>query len=210
MLYAVKEMPRPKSLTSTALAAAALAVVDREGLAALSMRAVAAELGVGTMSLYRYVADRGELEALAAEFVLSGVDTSPPPHALWDEQVAVLVERVRAAVGKHPNAVPLTTAHRHRCPSVLRWSEAVLGVLTRAGFGGTERAIALRTLLGYVIGAVELEHRGSLTGPGTAAMTGLGAEFPLLAETAAVAGGIDADEEFRRGLAVVLRGLRRP
>jgi AcrR family transcriptional regulator len=210
MLYAVKAMPRPKSLTTTALATAALAVVDREGLAALSMRAVAAELGVGTMSLYRYVSDRGELEALAVDLVLSEVDTSPPRRALWDEQLAVLVERARAAVGRHPNAVPLTMAHRHRCPSVLRWSEAVLGVLARAGFTGSERVVALRALLAYAIGAIELEHGGPLTGPGTAAMADLGREFPLLAETAAAAGGIDADEAFRRGLAVVLRGLRRP
>ncbi|MFD7654371.1 TetR/AcrR family transcriptional regulator C-terminal domain-containing protein [Actinosynnema sp. NPDC059797] len=209
MPYAVKAMPRPKSLTTTALAAAALAVVDRDGLDALSMRAVAAELGMGTMSLYRYVADREELEALAAELVLSTVDTSPPRRASWDEQVAVLVERLRAAVGEHPRAVPLTTAHRHRCPSALRWAEAVLGVLTRAGFDGAERAIALRALLGYVIGAIELEHRGPLDGPGTTAMAGLGEGFPLLAETAGAARGIDADEEFRRGLAVVLRGLRR-
>ncbi|QFZ16570.1 TetR/AcrR family transcriptional regulator C-terminal domain-containing protein [Saccharothrix syringae] len=203
-------MPRPKSLTTTALAAAALAVVDRDGLAALSMRAVAAELGVGTMSLYRYVADREELEALAVELMLSEVDVTTPRHALWDKQLAVLAERVRAAVGKHPNAVPLTMAHRHRSQGLLRWGEAVLAVLTRAGFTGTERAIALRALLSHVIGAIELEHGSPLSGAGTAAMAELGAEFPLMAETAAAARGIDADDEFRRGLGVVLRGLRRP
>lgn len=195
-------MPRPKSLTTIALATAALAVVDRDGLAALSMRAVAAELGVGTMSLYRYVADRDELEVLAAELVLSEVDVSPPRHALWDKQIAVLVERLRAAVGRRPAVVPLVTAHRHRCPSALRWSESVLGVLSRAGFTGAERAVALRALLGYVVGAVELEHRG----PAAEA----DAEFPLLAETSRTAREIGPDDAFRRGLAVVLRGLRRP
>lgn len=203
-------MPRPKSLTQTALAVAALAVLDRDGLAALSMRAVAAELGVGTMSLYRYVADRGELEAAAVEHILSQVDVEPPKKALWDKQVAVLVERVRAAIARHPNAVPLTMSHRHRCPSLLRWGEAVLGVLTRAGFTGEERVIALRVVLGYLIGATEMEHRSPLAGEGTDAMTGLSEEYPLLAETAGVAGGIPADVEFRRGLEVVLSGLRRP
>ncbi len=202
-------MPRPKSLTTTALAAATLAVLDRDGLAALSMRAVAAELRMGTMSLYRYVADRDELEALAVEHVLSGVDTVPP-KALWDKQVAVLVERVRAAIGSHPNAVPLTMAHRHRCPSLLRWSESVLGVLTRAGFAGEQRAIALRALLSYVIGATELEHRSPLSGLGTDAMSAMGEHYPLLAETAASARTITPDVEFRRGLDVVLSGLRRP
>lgn len=202
-------MPRPKSLTPEALAAATLAVLDRDGLAALSMRAVAAELGMGTMSLYRYVADRGELEAMAVELVLSEVDVQPPKRALWDKQVVVLVERVRAAIGKHPNAVPLTMAHRHRCPSLMRWSEAVLEVLTRAGFSGEDRVIALRTLLGYLIGATELEHRGPLTGSGTAAMSGMGERYPLLAETAGTARHVTADVEFRRGLEVVLEGLKR-
>ncbi|WP_158842549.1 TetR/AcrR family transcriptional regulator C-terminal domain-containing protein [Saccharothrix deserti] len=202
-------MPRPKSLTTPALAAATLAVLDRDGLAGLSMRAVAAELGMGTMSLYRYVADRDELEAMAVEQMLSEVDVQPP-RALWDKQIAILVERVRAAIAKHPNAVPLTMAHRHRCPSVLRWSEAVLAVLTKAGFTGEERVIALRTLLGYLIGATEMEHRGPLAGLGTDAMSDMGEEYPLLAETAAAARGITADIEFRRGLDVVLSGLRRP
>jgi AcrR family transcriptional regulator len=202
-------MPRPKSLTTAALAAATLAVLDRDGLAALSMRAVAAELGMGTMSLYRYVADRDELEALAVEHVVSGVDTVPP-KALWDKQIAVLVERVRTAVAAHPNAVPLTMAHRHRCPSLLRWAEAVLGVLTRAGFTGEQRVIALRALLSYLIGAIETEHRSPLSGLGTDAMAGMAEQYPLLAETAATARTITRDLEFRRGLDVVLSGLRRP
>jgi AcrR family transcriptional regulator len=203
-------MPRPKSLTRQALAAATLTVLDRDGLAALSMRAVAAELGVGTMSLYRYVADRDELEAMAVDHILSPVDVEPPKKALWDKQIAVLVERVRAAIARHPNAVPLTMAHRHRCPVLLRWSEAVLGVLTKAGFTGEDRVIALRAVLAYLIGVTELDYRSPLVGQGTEAMTGLSEEYPLLAETADVARGIPSDVEFRRGLEVVLSGLRRP
>ncbi|MGM1061752.1 TetR/AcrR family transcriptional regulator [Saccharothrix sp. Mg75] len=202
-------MPRSKSFTPAALAAAALAVVDRDGLGALSMRAVAAELGLGTMSLYRYVADRAELEALVVELVLSGVDVVPPRNALWDKQVSVLFERLREAVGGHPDAVPLVLAHRHRSPSALRWGEAVLEVLTGAGFGGVERAIAGRALLGYLIGAVELEHR-SPPGTGAGAVDAVAAEHPLLAETANAARAVPPVDEFRRGLMVVLAGLRRP
>ncbi|MDQ2584563.1 TetR/AcrR family transcriptional regulator [Saccharothrix yanglingensis] len=207
-------MPRPKSLTPTALATTALAVVDRDGLAALSMRAVAAELGVGTMSLYRYVADRAELEALAAELVLSAVDVVPPRNALWDKQVLVLAERAREAVGRHPNAVPLTTAHRHRCPSAMRWDEAVLEVLTAAGFTGVERAVALHALLGYLTGAIGLEHHSPSPGDWTGAVAGMAAgvaeDHPLLAETTAAARAVSPADEFRRGLMVVLGGLRRP
>ncbi|WP_433268047.1 TetR/AcrR family transcriptional regulator [Actinosynnema sp. CS-041913] len=196
-------MPRPKSLTPGDLAAAALAVIDREGLPGLSMRTVAKELGMGTMSLYRYVSERTELEALVVDLVLSTVDTEPP-EAVWQDQVTTLVERVRDAVAAHPNVVPLTMTHRHRSPALLRWSEAVLEVLTANGFTGGRRVVALRSLLSYLIGAMQLEHLGPLSGPGTAAMAGK-KEFPLLAETATTARGVD--DGFRRGLAVVLRGL---
>jgi AcrR family transcriptional regulator len=202
-------MPRPRSLTQTGIAAAALAVIDRDGLAALSMRSVAAELGVATMSLYRYIADREELEGLVVELVLSDVDTTPPARAPWSEQIGVLVERVRDAVGAHPEVVPLTLTHRHTSAHILRWAEAVLGVLTEAGFTGQQRVIALRALLSYLIGSIQLEHLGPLSGSGTQVMADLPRdEFPFLTETAGQARRVPADEEFRRGLTVMLLGLR--
>jgi AcrR family transcriptional regulator len=201
-------MPRPRSLTHSGIATAALAVIDREGFAALSMRAVAAELGMSTMSLYRYVTDREQLEALVVDLVLSGVDTTPPAGSSWSKRVAALVERIRDAVGAHPSVVPLVLTRRHTSETVLRWSETVLGVLTDAGFTGEQRVVALRSLLSYVTGAMQLEHLGPLSGPGTAVMANLPhAEYPLLADTARHAQRLPPDEEFRRGLTVMLRGL---
>src|SRR5215472_6802649 len=83
-------MPRRRSLTTAAIAAAALAVIDRDGTAGLSMRAVATELRVGTMSLYRYVSDREELERLVADLVLAPVDTSQAQHLPWQRRVIAL------------------------------------------------------------------------------------------------------------------------
>src|SRR5687768_14118372 len=100
-------MPRPRSLTPTDIAVAALAVVDRDRLAGLTMRAVAAELGMGTMSLYRYVADRDQLESLILDLVLAEVDFTPPPGP-WRGQIAALAERVRDAISAHPEVAPLT------------------------------------------------------------------------------------------------------
>lgn len=203
-------MPRPRSLTPGQLASAALAVLDREGVAGLSMRTVAKELRMSAMGLYRYVADREELERLVVESVLDEVDTEPPPSgAPWEQRIEVLVRRLRDTVGAHPAVVPLTITHRHRSRAGLRWSEAVLAVLTEAGFDGARRVVALRALLGYVIGAVQLEHLGPLSGAGTVAISVLPAdEFPLLAETALRAQGVGAEEEFFGGLAALMRGLR--
>ncbi|MGW4891793.1 TetR/AcrR family transcriptional regulator [Kitasatospora sp. NPDC004240] len=202
-------MPRPRSLTQDHLAAAALAVIDRDGLAGLSMRAVATELGMSTMALYRYVADREELELLVVERVLGAMDTEPPPAELpWPRRIETMARRLREAIGAHPAVVPLTLVHRHHALGGLRWSEGVLAILTEAGFTGRRRVIALRGLVGYLNGAIQLEHLGPLAGRGTAAMAELPTDgFPYLTETARSAGGVDADEEFEGGLALVLRGL---
>lgn len=160
------------------------------------------------MGLYRYVEDRDELERLVVDHVLGAVDTSPPPPSPWPERLRVMVVRIRAAVGAHPAVVPLTVIHRQRSISGLRWSETVLGILTEAGFDGERRVIALRGLLSYVTGAIQLEHLGSLAGAGTVTIAALPRDqFPLMAETATAARQVPADAEFNGGLDLLLRGL---
>lgn len=200
-------MPRPRSLTLEAIAVAALAVIDREGLEVLSMRTVAAELRMKPMALYRYVSGRAELETLIVDLLLADVDTVPPP-ASWTEQITTLATRVRTVVAAHPAAVPLTMTRRHASPNLLRWLESVLGVLTAAGFSGEQRVIAVRSLGAYLMGSIQLEHLGPLSGSGTAVMAALQQDgHPLLRETAGTARGVPPDDEFRLGLNVLLRGL---
>jgi AcrR family transcriptional regulator len=200
-------MPRPRSLTSDQIAGAALAVIDDEGLDALSMRTVARRLGIGAMSLYRYVSNRAQLEELVVDLVLAPADLGVP-RASAGRKLAVLADRVRIAVSEHPEAVPLLLAHRHQSLGSLRWGETVLSVLADAGYTGKRRVIAFRAVLAYVFGALEVEHFGALSGPGTAALAALARnQFPLLSETAAHARTVTPEEEFRRGFAIVLRGL---
>nr|MDT0662195.1 TetR/AcrR family transcriptional regulator C-terminal domain-containing protein [Micromonospora sp. DSM 115978] len=201
-------MPRPRSLTPDAIAAAALTVLDRDGLAALSMRVVAAELGMGTMSLYRYLDDRAELERLVVDHILTSVDLATPLTDRWDRRLATLCRRVRDAVAAHPAVIPLMLTHRHACVGTLHWGEAMMTVLAGAGFTDERRVIAFRALLAYVIGALQSDRLGPLSGAGTAALARLPRhQFPLLAETAGRAGRITPAEEFRRGLDLVLAGL---
>lgn len=199
-------MPRPRSLTTERLATATLAVIDRDGLEALTMRAVAKELGMATMSLYRYVTDKDELEVLVVDHVLAGVDLAVPPGE-WRARVTELLSRVRAAVTTHPATVPLLLRHRHSVPASLVQIEAMLAILTDAGFTGERRVIAQRTIIAYLFGMLQNEHFGPLRGDGTAAMAAQ-QRFPLLAETAELARTITGDAEFHSGLEVVLRGLR--
>lgn len=201
-------MPRPRSLTTDDLAAAALAVIDRDGLSALTMRAVAKELHMATMALYRYVSDRDKLEILVADRVLSPIDVTLPPELDWREQITVLLDRVRVVVAAHPAALPLTLRHRQSSAATMRWIEATLTVLTAAGFTGRDRVIAQRTVVAFLVGHLENQHYASITGPGTTALAESSAEvYPLLTRTAAQARALSPDEEFRGGLDIILRGL---
>ncbi len=200
-------MPRPRSLSQTQLAAAALAVVDADGLEGLSMRAVARRLGLGTMSLYRYVADRDELEALVVDLVLGEIEPGPPRGSAR-QQLTELAERVRVAAARHPAVVPLLLTHRHRSPASLRWGKWCWVCSPPPAMAANAGCMRFRAVLAYIFGAIEIEMLGSLTGPGTRTLAGLPAdEYPLLSETAAVAHGIRPDEEFRRGLEILLRAL---
>jgi AcrR family transcriptional regulator len=204
-------VPRRRSLTLPAIAAAALAVVDRDGAGGLSMRSLATELGAGTMSLYRYVEGREQVEALVVDLVLGEIDVAVPPGEPWTARLATLAWRARDAIGDHPAVVPLLLTSRHMTPGTVRWGESVLEVLAGAGFTGDDRVVAFRTLLGWLLGAVQVEHLGSLSGAGTAALAQLPAElYPHVADTAAHAGTMDPDDDFRRGLEIVLRGLVPP
>ena len=85
----------------------------------------------------------------------------------------------------------------------------MLRALADGGFAGQERAIAFRALLSYVLGAVQVEHYGPLSGPGTAALARLSpTDYPFLADTARHARRIPPDVEFHQGLAALLDGLR--
>ena len=76
-------MGRPAKFTHSQLQAAALALVDREGLAGLSMRALAAELGTGAMTLYNYVKQREGIDLLVVEAVIGEARWAADAYPLW-------------------------------------------------------------------------------------------------------------------------------
>ena len=126
----------------------------------------------------------------------------------WRAQIELMVDRLRETVGAHPSVVPLTLTYRHVSLASLRWAETVLTILTDAGIEGERRVIALRALLAYVIGAIQLEHLGPLAGPGTVSIAGLPPDaFPHMSETARQASKVNPDREFGGGLSLLLDGL---
>jgi len=205
----LNSVPRPRSLSEAEIAHAAIAIIDRAGAGALTMRAVAAELGMATMSIYRYVASRQELEELIAAAIFSEVDIDPPSAASWRDQLTALVVRLREKVKDHPQVVPLGLPHRLTSARGLRLSETVLGILADAGFPPDRRDLANRSLMVYLVGSLQFEHAGQLSAGAAAALADLPRQdYPMLWASAHESPRLTADEEFDQGLTVVLDGVQ--
>lgn len=91
------------------LASTALALIEREGPRALSMRRVARELGVGAMSLYTYFPSRQALVTEVAHQLFHEVDTSPTPGERWDDTIRRVVTSYRDVALRHPNVYLLVS-----------------------------------------------------------------------------------------------------
>ena len=120
-------------LSRDEVARAALAIVDEDGLDALSMRRVADDLGVGTMTLYSYV--RGKDELLDAVIDAAVEDVEPfSGQGSWQDQVRELMKISRDVLTRHPGLVQICFRRPVLRPEALRFGESGLGILTRAGF----------------------------------------------------------------------------
>lgn len=119
---------RPAQHSRAEITAAALAIADRKGLDAVSMRRVAAELGTGAASLYRYVETRDELLDLMADAV--GGDYEPaPPSGDWLADMVAFGEQSRAILRRHPWLPGLNLARPVLGPNGIALLEHVLTVL---------------------------------------------------------------------------------
>jgi AcrR family transcriptional regulator len=98
---------RRGALTRDHVLAAALALVDRDGLEELSMRKLAAELDVETMSLYKRVASKEDLLAGLADRIWNEIASAAPPGDDWATWLRAYGHAIRDAVRAHPNAVPV-------------------------------------------------------------------------------------------------------
>jgi AcrR family transcriptional regulator len=208
-------MARPAKFSREQLQEAALALVDEQGAAALSMRALAQALGTGAMTLYNHVADRADLEALVVDAVLGEARWSPGPHADWRDEVENIAHAMWSAVRAHPHAIPLIVTRRSRSRVVFEVSEALLAALARSGRSRQQLLIAFRAVQAYVTGFAQVALEGPLAeAAGEAPEEVIGrfsalseAQFPRLVEVARAAASSRADVEFRAGLRALLVGL---
>ncbi|MFI2476430.1 TetR/AcrR family transcriptional regulator C-terminal domain-containing protein [Nocardia xishanensis] len=208
-------MPAPRKFSREQLQAAALALVDEQGLQGLTMRNLAAELKTGAMTIYNYVDGREGLEELVTEAVMietQWTDTGGD----WATRVFAIAEAMWRAVRAHPHVIPLILTRRSFDIPTLVPAEALLQALADSGRSGLDLLVAFRAVSGFVTGFAQAELANPLSAPArgdraaaTDRVVRLPADrFPRLIEIAHAAAAGDPETEFRDGLRIVLAGLR--
>ncbi|MGW4378720.1 TetR/AcrR family transcriptional regulator C-terminal domain-containing protein [Kitasatospora sp. NPDC004531] len=147
-------------LTAERIVAAAVAVADAEGLEALSMRRVAAELDAAAMSLYRHVPDKEGLVHLMMDQVFTAVAFSPDQAALpWRPRLELAARALWELFRAHPwLASALSVTRPQPVPHALPFGEWVLSTLAAEGLDLSTVCTAYLTLFNYVRGtALNLE-----------------------------------------------------
>lgn len=136
----------------------ALDLLDRGGHGALSVRAVAAGLGVRPNAVYTYVADRAALEGAVVERLLAEADLDllAGPRSVR-QRIAAYGVSLRTALLAHPGAAPLFLTAPMNGPVALEVGERLLEALQEGGLDPDDAARATWVLIVYVLGSVALD-----------------------------------------------------
>jgi AcrR family transcriptional regulator len=152
---------RRDPLTREAIVAAGLHVLDRDGLAGLSMRRVAEELDTGAASLYWHVGSKdGLLDLIFDEVIGEQVDQIPDPDPEhWQDQIKGVAHTARATILRHRDIVEISIGRVPMGPNALRYSEKVLAIL-RAGGVPDRLAVQSYLLLFSVVNGFTMDEAG--------------------------------------------------
>lgn len=161
---------RRGTLSREQVLAAAVRLIDADGLEALTMRHMGRELGRDPMALYRYTPNRAALLDGVAEQVLDELDI-PTNGSEWQLELRRIAHDFRALALAHPHVVPLLVTRPPMTPlglrplGTLRPLERILGLLTNAGFPPADALHVYRTYFGFLFGSVlnELQEVGQDT-----------------------------------------------
>ncbi len=216
------DRPAPVKLSRDAIVTAAVALADREGLTAVSIRNVAAALNAGPMRLYGYVATKDELLDLMVDAVYG--DMSPQKlTGDWRADVRARVLRGREVISRHPWVLDLLGGRAQLGPNALAHMEASFAATRQAPqLNNIDVALqAVRTVNAYVIGALQNERREhqaelasgmkespwrELQAPYISELLATG-HFPNLSDVMHQARHPSTDATFIAGLESVLDGL---
>lgn len=188
-------------LSRDRILAAALHIVDAQGLRRLTMRRLGDALEVEAMAIYHHfpLGKESLLDALVEH--LSAVPVTASPETDWRERLRMWAHAYRARVAAHPGLLPLLLSRPVRTPATLAATEAQYTACHDGGLRGPAILDAVQTLTGYVVGFVTLEIQRSQAADDPS-------PDPRYPHTAALASYRPApDAQFDTGLTTVLTGV---
>ncbi|WP_138998102.1 TetR/AcrR family transcriptional regulator C-terminal domain-containing protein [Rhodococcus zopfii] len=214
-----EQVPERGQITPQRILAAALEIVDRNGIDALSMRRLGKVLGRDPMTLYRHAPNKAALLDGVAESVFEQLDIDTDDGD-WTIQLREVARNFRRLALDHPHVVPLMVTRPLETPlglrprGTLRPLEDILTLLTGAGFTATDALHVYRALFGFLYGHVLNELQELVERPDEHEdLLRLGlhrlpiGEFPLLRSLAPVLASYDGAAELERGLDILIAGL---
>lgn len=204
-----------KPLTKERIVAAALGLIDSEGLGALSMRRLGKELGVDPMAVYYHVPNKSALYDAIMDEVLGGLaDMQFDPGTSFEDFIVLAGCGYRDVLLRHRRALPLLTGRSLRTEHTLMLAELMIGRLHAEGLTLEEATAGLNSFSYYVAGAVNAQARQDVgseyheeTSPEEMAAMLPAEHFPNLLATITQGAWMGDEQEFEFMLRVMARGF---
>jgi AcrR family transcriptional regulator len=214
----MNDQDRRPQLTREHVVAEALVIIAQQGVQALTMRTLAARLGVVPGALYHHLRNKEQLQDLVLDGVLAELDCHVDPSLAWTEQLKLLAHRLWAVLEDHPGVAGALKTRDPLGPHSLALAEAFLSPLQAAGFPGREAGLAFFLLVDYTVGFAVSSPRTSVNeqrvrDPATRGQLheffgSLPPErFPALVALGEHVWVDNRDERFTAGLDVLVAGL---
>ncbi|WP_309714007.1 TetR/AcrR family transcriptional regulator C-terminal domain-containing protein [Pseudolysinimonas sp.] len=210
----------PDRLSRARIVADAVALADRDGLDAVSMRKLATGLGVDPMSIYNHVRDKGDLLDGMADAVVAAIEPVAPAETGWQAELSTLILSARREMLRHPWSASVLGSRSQPGPATLTHVDRVLGILRGGGLSLELAHHALHVLGSRILGFDESLFDDTAPADVDPALVAAQArawaptlphvaELALAANHDGVLGACDDDGEFRFALDLILDGLER-
>ncbi|ANE22245.1 TetR family transcriptional regulator [Denitrobacterium detoxificans] len=197
----MKSSPQTQQLSRERIAHVALRLADHIGIENVSMRKLAAELGVTAMALYRYYGSVDEIQVAALALAFTEVDTHPIPGERWDDTIRRTTSSIREMYLNHSTAHLHTVESTGADPGMEEHIQRVYKLHEDQGIPAPILRKAWRIIDAYMGGFIlgetdEVQHRSKLPHEETA---------ETWRETAA---GAYSEETFHDGIEIIIAGIR--